>query len=128
MPEIEILKLALEAVVQTGVGKFTEAGLAKGKQLWEKIRQRLQKEETAIAALEEAKQQQSETILEQQVAPFLQVEMLRDRAFAQEVQTLATEVKQSIAHSEDQIQMNANAYDQSTVKQVGKIDADTVNF
>lgn len=34
MPEVEILKLALEAVVQTGVGKFTEAGLAKGKQQW----------------------------------------------------------------------------------------------
>jgi hypothetical protein len=68
-------------------------------------------------------------MIEQQVVPFLQVEMLKDPNFAQEIQTLAQQIKQVInSGNQENIAMNATAYDNSTVKQVGKIEADTVNF
>jgi hypothetical protein len=55
--------------------------------------------------------------------------MLKDPNFAQEIQTLAQQIKQVInSGNQENIAMNATAYDNSTVKQVGKIEADTVNF
>jgi hypothetical protein len=57
------------------------------------------------------------------------VEILKDPTFAQEIQTLAQQIKQIInTGNQENIAMNATAYDNSTVKQVGKIEAGTVNF
>jgi hypothetical protein len=68
-------------------------------------------------------------VLEQQVLPFLQVEMIKDAAFANTLQALAEQLQQSLEKSSaETIAMNVQAYDQSTVKQVGKIEAETVNF
>jgi hypothetical protein len=121
----EIAKIAFEAVI----GKLTEAAMDKGVELWQKIKQKLQKEPTAAQVLAAAEQTKSEAMIEQQVVPFLQVEMLKDPNFAQEIQTLAQQIKQVInSGNQENIAMNATAYDNSTVKQVGKIEADTVNF
>jgi len=60
----------------------------KGVELWKKIKQKLQKEPAAAQVLAAAKQTKSEAMIEQQVVPFLQVEMLKDTNFAQEIQTL----------------------------------------
>ena len=121
----EIAKIAFEAVI----GKLTEAAMDKGVELWQKIKQKLQKEPTAAQVLAAAEQTKSEAMIEQQVVPFLQVEMLKDPDFAQEIQTLAQQIKQVInSGNQENIAMNATAYDNSTVKQVGKIEADTVNF
>jgi hypothetical protein len=121
----EIAKIAFEAVI----GKLTEASMDKGVELWQKIKQKLQKEPTAAKVLAAAEQTKSEAMIEQQVVPFLQVEMLKDPNFAQEIQTLAQQIKQVInSGNQENIAMNATAYDNSTVKQVGKIEADTVNF
>jgi len=68
-------------------------------------------------------------VLEQQVLPFLQVEMIKDAAFANTLQALAEQLQQSLEKSSaETIAMNIQAYDQSTVQQVGKIEAETVNF
>ncbi len=68
-------------------------------------------------------------MLEQQVLPFLQVEMIKDAAFANTLQALAEQLQQSLEKSSaETIAMNVQAYDQSTVQQVGKIEAETVNF
>lgn len=68
-------------------------------------------------------------MLEQQVLPFLQVEMIKDAAFANTLQALAEQLQQSLEKSSaETIAMNIQAYDQSTVQQVGKIEAETVNF
>jgi len=68
-------------------------------------------------------------VLEQQVLPFLQVEMIKDAAFANTLQALAEQLQQSLEKSSaETIAMNVQAYDQSTVQQVGKIEAETVNF
>jgi hypothetical protein len=101
----------------------------KGVELWQKIKQKLQKEPTAAKVLAAAEQTKSEAMIEQQVVPFLQVEMLKDSNFAQEIQTLAQQIKQVInSGNQENIAMNATAYDNSTVKMVGKIEADTVSF
>lgn len=120
-----IAKIAFEAVI----GKLTEAAMDKGVELWEKIKQKLQKEPTAAKVLAAAEQTKSEAMIEQQVVPFLQVEMLKDPNFAQEIQTLAQQIKQVInSGNQDNIAMNATAYDNSTVKMVGKIEAGKVSF
>lgn len=123
-----ILKLVFDTAIATGATQATEAAIAKAQQLWSAIRQRFQAEPTVNQAIVQAEQERSFSVLEQQVLPFLQVEMLKDSNFATVLQTLATELQQSLKISEETIAMNANAYDQSTVKQVGKIEADTVNF
>ena len=55
--------------------------------------------------------------------------MIKDAAFATTLQALAEQLQQSLEKSsQETIAMNAQAYDQSTIKQVGKIEAETVNF
>lgn len=121
----EIAKVAFEAVI----GKLAEGVLPLGKQLWDKIKNKLKGEPTVEAVLIKAEKTKSEEIIQQQVVPFLQVEMLKDPQFAQEIQTLTQQIKQEInTGNQDNISMTATAYDSSTVKQVGKIEADTVNF
>ncbi|MBE9246275.1 hypothetical protein IQ223_17730 [Microcystis aeruginosa LEGE 00239] len=121
----EIAKIAFEAVI----GKLTEGAMDKGVELWQKIKQKLQKEPTAAQVLAAAEQTKSEAMIEQQVVPFLQVEMLKDPNFAQEIQTLAQQIKQVInSGNQENIDMNATAYDNSTVKMVGKIEAGKVSF
>ncbi|MFN9261695.1 hypothetical protein [Microcystis sp.] len=85
----EIAKIAFEAVI----GKLTEGAMDKGVELWQKIKQKLQKEPAAAKVLAAAEQTKSEAMIEQQVVPFLQVEMLKDTNFAQEIQTLAQQIK-----------------------------------
>ena len=121
----EIAKIAFEAVI----GKLTEGAMDKGVELWQKIKQKLQKEPTAAQVLAAAEQTKSEAMIEQQVVPFLQVEMLKDPNFAQEIQTLAQQIKQVInSGNQESIAINATAYDNSTVKIVGKIEAGKVSF
>jgi hypothetical protein len=87
----------------------------KGVELWQKIKQKLQKEPTAAKVLAAAEQTKSEAMIEQQVVPFLQVEMLKDSNFAQEIQTLAQQIKQVInSGNQENIAMNATAYDNKT--------------
>ncbi len=63
----EIAKIAFEAVI----GKLTEGAMDKGVELWQKIKQKLQKEPTAAKVLAAAEQTKSEAMIEQQVVPFL---------------------------------------------------------
>ena len=111
----KIAELAFGAVIETGAGKLTEGAIAKGKQLWQKIRNRLKGEPTAEAALVEVEQNHSKEHLAQ-VVPFLQVEMLKDSQFAHEIQILAQEITNT--GSQDNITMNVEAHDSSAV--VGK--------
>ncbi len=90
----EIAKIAFEAVI----GKLTEGAMDKGVELWQKIKQKLQKEPAAAQVLAAAKQTKSEAMIEQQVVPFLQVEMLKDTNFAQEIQTLAQQIIAFLIH------------------------------
>ena len=122
-----IAKLAFEAVIQTGAGKFSEAALNKSRQLWQKIRGKLKEDPTAEAAIAEVEQHQSQEILEQQLVPFLQVAMLKDPQFAQEIQNIAQQINQEIhAGSQDTITMNVEARDNAAV--IGKAEGQTQYF
>ncbi len=122
----KIAELAFGAVIGTGAGKLTEGAIAKGKQLWQKIRNRLKGEPTAEAALVEVEQNHSKEHLAQ-VVPFLQVEMLKDPQFAQEIQTLAQEITN--VGSQDNIETkDFEAHDNAAVagkveKGINKVDA-----
>ncbi|MEG3435781.1 hypothetical protein V0288_01495 [Pannus brasiliensis CCIBt3594] len=120
-----IAKIAFEAAI----GKLTEGALSGGLELWKKIKGKLKKEPAVETAIVEAEQMKSEEIVQQRVVPFLQVEMIKDPEFAREIQTLAQQIRQEIsAGNQENISLTATAHDNSTVKQVGKIEADTVNF
>ena len=124
-----ILKLVFDTVIATGATTATEAAIEKGRELWSTLRQRFQTEPSVTEALVKVEQERSFPVLEQQVLPFLQVEMMKDAAFATTLQALAEQLQQSLEKSsQGTIAMNAHAHDQSTVKQVGKIEAETVNF
>ena len=124
-----IAKLVFDGVIQAGAGKLTEAALEKGKQLWQKIRGKVKEEGVTEAVLVEVEKNKSSKILEEKVVPFLQVAMLKDPQFAQEIQNIAQQINQEIeVGSQDKISMNVTADNQSTVKQVGKIEADKVEF
>ncbi len=107
----KILELAFGAIIKTGVGKLTEGAIAKGKELWQKIKQRFQGEPAIEAALLEVETNQSKEVLLQQVVPFLQVEMLKDKQFAQEIQQLAQQIvniNQSTNQNQTQIDTQIN--------------------
>ncbi|MGB5634406.1 MAG: hypothetical protein WBM86_16715 [Waterburya sp.] len=124
-----IAKLAFDGVIQAGAGKLTEAALEKGKQLWQKIRGKVKEEGVTEAVLVEVEKNKSSKILEEKIVPFLQVAMLKDPQFAQEIQNIAQQFNQEIQEgSKDNIQVTATSHDQSTQKVVGKIDADRVSF
>ncbi len=124
-----IAKLAFDAIIQTGAGKLTEAAIEKSKQLWQKIRGKVKEEGVKETTLVEVENKKSLDILEQQVVPFLQVAMLKDQQFKQEIQNIAQQINQEIQEgSEDNIQVTATSHDQSKQNIVGKIDADSVSF
>lgn len=124
-----IAKLAFDAFIQTGVGKLTEAALKQAKLLWQKIRGKVKEEGLDEDTLVELENTQSQEILEKQVVPFLQVAMLKDKQFDQEIQSIAQQINQEIqSGSEDNIKITATSHDQSKQNIAGKIDADRVNF
>lgn len=123
-----IAKLAFDAVIQTGAGKLTEAAIAKGKQLWQKIRGKVKEEGATEAVLAEVEKERLPETLEQQVVPFLQVAMLKDSQFAQEIQNIAQQINQEIQEgSKDNItQKDFTASDNAVV--VGKAEAEKQFF
>lgn len=97
----KILEIAFTAVIETSAGNLTGGAIAKAKQLWQKIGDRLKGEPTAEAALVKVESEQSKDDLEL-VVPFLQVEMIKDKQFAQELQTLAQQFNQlNISNTQD---------------------------
>ena len=120
-----IAKLAFDEVIQTSVGKLTEVALARGTELWQKIRGKVKEEGVTEAVLVEVENQKSLDILEQQVVPFLQVAMLKDPQFAQDLQNIAQQLHQEIKTTSQDIieQENFEAHDSGAV--VGKAEAQT---
>ena len=103
----KIFELAFGAVIETGASELA-------KKLWQKIRNKLKGEPVAEAALVEIEQNHSREKLAQ-IVPFLQVEMLKDQQFAQEMQTLAKEIN---ANTQENITLNVDSPQSSPV--VGK--------
>ena len=120
-----IAKLAFDEVIQTSVGKLTEAALARGTGLWQKIRGKVKEEGVTEAILVEVENQKSLDILEQQVVPFLQVAMLKDPQFAQALQNIAQQLHQEIKTTSQDIIEQENFETHDSVAVVGKVEAQT---
>ncbi|MDJ0716075.1 MAG: hypothetical protein QNJ54_17905 [Prochloraceae cyanobacterium] len=124
-----IAKLVFDGVIQAGAGKLTEAGLEKGKQLWQKMRGKVKEEGVTEAVLVEVEKNKSSKILEEQIVPFLQVAMLKDPQFAQEIQNIAQQINLEIQQgSKDNIQVSAISHDKSTQNVVLQPKAKTQTF
>ncbi|NER31920.1 MAG: hypothetical protein F6J89_31025 [Symploca sp. SIO1C4] len=109
----KIAELAFGAVIETGTSELV-------KKLWGKIRNQLRGEPVAEAALVEIEQNHSKEQLAK-IVPFLQVEMLKDQQFAQEMQALANEI--NTGSQENITQQDFEARDNAGVvgKQVGTV-------
>lgn len=95
----KLLDMALGGIV----GDATSEG---AKLLWQKIKDRLRKNQPVIEAdIVELEQNPTEENLKQ-LEPFLQVEMRKDRLFAEEISKLAQEIA------------NANSGDNITVRDI----------
>ena len=123
-----IAKLAFDAVIQTGVGKLTEAALKQGKLLWQKIRGKVKEEGVTETVLVELEQNKSLEILEEQVVPSLEEAMLKYPQFAQEIQNIAQPINQEISAAPQDVieQKDFQTHDSSAV--VGKAEGQTQNF
>ncbi len=104
----EIGELAFSSAIQAGAGKITEGAIKKVKLLGQKIRDKFKEEPAAEKALVEVEEQHSPEILEQQVVPYLQVAMLKDTQFTQEIQNITQQINQEIdANTENQTNISA---------------------
>ena len=112
-----IAELAFNALIQTGAGNLTKTAIEKGKKLWQKIRGKVKEEGVTEEVLVAVEEQKSQEILEKQIVPFLQVAMLKDSQFAQEIQNIAQQINQEIeTTSQDTIeQKNFETHDSSAV-------------
>lgn len=124
-----IAKLAFETSIRTGASKLTEEAIKKGTKLWQTIKGKMREQPSVEVALAAVEKEQSFEILEIQIIPLLEKAMLKEPEFANKLQVLAEQIQQEIdVSNQASIKMNAQAYDQSTVKQVGMITAKEVKF
>ncbi|NEO85199.1 MAG: hypothetical protein F6J87_13260 [Spirulina sp. SIO3F2] len=124
----EILTIAFESAVAVGCEKAVEGAWDKGKSLWGIIRRQLGREPEAEVALALVEQSQTLDYLPSEIVQFLQAELFRDPAFAEQVRCLAQEVLVLGQPEAENIAINATSHDESTQKVVGKIEAKEVNF
>jgi hypothetical protein len=105
--------------------KLGEDVWEKAKAIWAKLQPKVEAKEAAKEAVadvaESPEDEDSQASLRKQLKKILDA----DTALGEEIAKI---LQASAEKPGDNIQMSANAYDQSTVKQVGKIDADTVTF
>lgn len=112
----KILELAVGEFIKTGVGKLTEGAIEKSGQLWGKIKNRLQGEPVVEAAIVEVEAGSQEAV--KQIEPFLQVAMVKDPIFAEEIQNIAQQINNEINLNQANVSMNQNISDQGKGYQI----------
>ncbi|MDJ0600089.1 MAG: hypothetical protein QNJ37_14765 [Crocosphaera sp.] len=113
----KILEFVVGAVITMGVENLPTAT----KKLWQTIRNRLQNQPVAQVAIAEIEENNSPDQIPK-LAPFLEVEMLSDETFEQQVQQLA---KEAIEQDKETINIYVAKAEKSTV--VGKQEAENLN-
>jgi hypothetical protein len=97
----------------------------KAKAIWSKLQPKVEAKEAAKEAAADVAQSPEDQDLQASLRVQLKKILDADKTLAEEIAKI---LQASTGKPGDNIQMNANAYDQSTVKQVGKIDANEVSF
>lgn len=112
-------------VVEGASQKVGEDTWNKAKAIWAKLQPKVEAKEAAKQAAEAARKNPEDD--DYQVAFRVQLKdiLKSDLALAEEIAKI---LQASADKPADNISMSANAYDNSTVKQVGKIEADEVSF
>lgn len=129
MTSKEILEIVFNTAIKAGVGEVAQGAVMLGKKLLQKIRERLSAKPIVAEALKEAETSQSNEPLKK-VEPFLDVEMLEDAMFANDLKESILQIKQEIntVNPNTNIQIVANSNDNSKQTVVGVVNANTANF
>ncbi|WP_414579521.1 hypothetical protein [Anabaena sp. CCY 9402-a] len=129
---IKFLAPCLPFLLATG-GKVAEGASQKvgedvwnkAKAIWGKLQPKVEAKEEAKKAAAAAMQNPGDEDYQAALRAQLKDILKSETALAQEIAKI---LQTSTDKPGDNIQMSANAYDQSTVKQVGKIEANEVSF
>ena len=97
----------------------------RAKAIWDKLWPKVEAKEAAKEAAEDVAKNPDDEDLQGSLRVQLRKILEADTALAEEIVKI---LQAGIDQPGDNIQMSANAYDNSTVKQVGKIEADSVTF
>ena len=97
----------------------------RAKAIWDKLWPKVEAKEAAKEAAEDVAKNPDDEDLQVSLRVQLKKILEADTALAEEIAKI---LQAEIDKPGDNIQMSANAYDTSTVKQVGKIEADSVTF
>ena len=97
----------------------------RAKVIWAKLQPKIEAKEAAKEAAEDVAKNPDDEDLQGSLRVQLRKILEADTALAEEIVKI---LQAGIDQPGDNIQMSANAYDNSTVKQVGKIEADSVTF
>lgn len=97
----------------------------KAKAIWAKLHPKVEAKEAAKEAATDVAQKPEDKDLQASLRVQLKKILDADTPLAEEITKI---LQASTDKPGDNIQVSANAYDQSTVKQVGKIDANDVRF
>jgi hypothetical protein len=106
-------------------GKVGEDVWNSAKAIWAKLWPKVEAKEAAKEAAEDVAKNPDDEDLQVSLRVQLKKILEADTELAEEIAKI---LQAEIDKPGDNIQMSANAYDNSTVKQVGKIEADNVTF
>ena len=126
-PFLPFLMQISNKAAESAAQKFGEDSWQKAKGLWAKLHPKVEAKEAAQEAASDLAQNPEDEDL--QTALRLQLKKILEsdsRLKAEIAKILEKESELDVGGT--QINMSANAHDQSTLKQVGEIKADTVNF
>ncbi|WP_373525619.1 hypothetical protein [Nostoc sp.] len=97
----------------------------KAKAIWAKLHPKVEAKEAAKEAATDVAQKPEDEDLQASLRVQLKKILEADTALAEEIAQI---LQASVDKPGDNIQLSANAYDQSKVNQIGKIDANEVSF
>ena len=97
----------------------------RAKTIWAKLQPKIEAKEAAKEAAEDVAKNPDDELSKASLQNQLKKILEADTALAEEIAKI---LQAEIDKPGDNIQMSANAYDNSTVKHVGKIEADSVTF
>ncbi|MEH2297641.1 MAG: hypothetical protein V7K88_00835 [Nostoc sp.] len=97
----------------------------KAKAIWAKLHPKVEAKEAAKEAATDVAQKPEDEDLQASLRVQLKKILEADTALAEEIAQI---LQASVDKPGDNIQLSTNAYDQSKVNQIGKIDANEVNF
>ena len=130
MTGAEILKLIFEAAIKAGAGELAKGGMDLAKKAWAKLKAKFVGEPEVVKALASAEVSKSDAGLQENVAPFLEIEKLRKSDFWNELVADVQQIQQQInTGNQKNVSQTIDARDNATVKAIANVEnANTINL